>query len=71
LGKVLAVPTHVQKLNLIFTTKFIDSSFLITIMSWDYFNLSLATSQCQPRLLSITSVASGGLANQIAVFTSN
>jgi hypothetical protein len=30
--------------NLIFTTKFIDSSILITgtIISWDYLNLSLA-----------------------------
>ena len=28
--------------NLIFTTKFHDSSILITIISWDYFNLSLA-----------------------------
>jgi hypothetical protein len=28
--------------DLIFTTKFIDSSILITIISWDYLNLSLA-----------------------------
>ena len=28
--------------NLIFTTKFIDSSILITIISCDYLNLSLA-----------------------------
>jgi len=28
--------------NLIFTTKFIDSSILITIISWDYLNLLLA-----------------------------
>jgi hypothetical protein len=28
--------------NLIFTTKFNDSSILITIISWDYLNLSLA-----------------------------
>ena len=28
--------------NLIFTTKFIDSSILITVISWDYLNLSLA-----------------------------
>ena len=28
--------------NLIFTTKFNDSSILITIVSWDYLNLSLA-----------------------------
>jgi len=27
--------------NLIFTTKFNDSSILITIISWDYLNLSL------------------------------
>jgi len=31
----------------------------------------LATSQYQPRLSSITNVAPGGSANQIAVFTSN
>ena len=28
--------------NLIFTTKFNDSSILITIISWDYLNLTLA-----------------------------
>ena len=28
--------------NLIFTTEFNDSSILITIISWDYLNLSLA-----------------------------
>jgi hypothetical protein len=28
--------------NLIFTTKFNDSSILITIIPWDYLNLSLA-----------------------------
>jgi len=28
--------------NLIFTTKFNDSLILITIISWDYLNLSLA-----------------------------
>ena len=28
--------------NLIFTIKFNDSSILITIISWDYLNLSLA-----------------------------
>ena len=28
--------------NLIFTTKFNDSSILITIISWDYLNLSVA-----------------------------
>jgi len=28
--------------NLIFTTKFNDSSILITIIAWDYLNLSLA-----------------------------
>jgi hypothetical protein len=28
--------------NLIFTTKFNDSSILITIISWEYLNLSLA-----------------------------
>ena len=28
--------------NLIFTTKFNDSSILIKIISWDYLNLSLA-----------------------------
>jgi hypothetical protein len=28
--------------NLVFTIKFNDSSILITIISWDYLNLSLA-----------------------------
>jgi hypothetical protein len=41
--------------NLIFTTKFNDSSILITINSWDYLNFSVANeyvrkSQYQPRL---------------------
>ena len=45
----------------IFTTKFNDSLILITIISYDYFNLSLAmnmlvTSQNQPRLSSITKI---------------
>jgi hypothetical protein len=44
--------------NLTFTTKFNDSSIVITIISWDYLNLTLAneykTSQYQPRLSSIT-----------------
>ena len=45
--------------NLIFTTKFNDSSILITIISCDYLNLSwrmntLVMSQYQPRLSSIT-----------------
>jgi len=53
--------------NLIFTTKFNDSLILITIISWDYLNLLLATSQYQPRLISITNVAPG----EIAVFPSN
>ena len=56
--------------NLIFTTKFNESSILITctITSWDYLNL-LETSQYQPRLSSITNVAPGGSANQIAVYS--
>jgi hypothetical protein len=49
--------------NLISTTKFNDSSILISIISWDY----LATSQYQPKLSSITNVVPGGSANQIAV----
>ena len=36
--------------NFIFTTKFNNSSILITIISCDYFNFSLATSQYQTRL---------------------
>jgi len=49
--------------NLIFTTTFNDSSILITIISCDYLNLSLAdehvvTSQYQPRLSSMTKIFS-------------
>jgi len=47
--------------NLIFTTKFNDSSILITIISWEYLNMSLANEYVgdvpiptQPRLSSIT-----------------
>jgi len=57
--------------NLNFKTKFNDSSILILIMSWDYLNLSLATSKYQPRLSSIISFVPGGSANHIAVFASN
>ena len=63
--------------NLIFTTKCNDSSDLITIVSWDYLNLSLAKEylgdnhNTNPGHPSITNVAPGGSANQIAVFTSN
>jgi len=57
--------------NLILTTKNNDSSLLITIISWDYLNLSLATSQYQPRLSSKTNFAPAESANQIALFTSN
>ena len=62
--------------NIIFTTKLNDSSILITIISWDYLNLSLANeyvgiSQYQPTLSGITNVVPGRSANQIAVFTSN
>ena len=62
--------------NIIFTTKFNDSSILITIISCDYLNLSLAneyvgTSQYQTKLSCITNVVPGGSANQIAVFKSN
>jgi len=62
--------------NLMFTTKFNDFSVLISIISWDYLNLSLANEYAggvkyQPRLASITNVGSGVPANQIAVFTSN
>jgi len=62
--------------NSIFTTKFNDSSILITIISLDYLNLSLANEYVcegtiQPRLSSITNFSPGGSANQIAVFTSS
>ena len=62
--------------NLIFTTEFNDFSILISLISWDYLNVSLAMnmlakSQYQPRLSSITNVAPGVPANQIAVITSN
>ena len=43
-----------------------DFSILITIISWDYLNLSLATSEYQPSLSNITNVAQGRSANQIA-----
>jgi len=56
-----------KKLKIAFKEKFNDSSILVTIISWDYLNLS----QYQPRLSRITNVAPGGSANQIAVFTSN
>ena len=68
--------------NLNFKAKFNDSSILISIMSWDYLNLSLANeyvgdkistqSKYQPRLSRIIrSFVPGGSANHIALFTSN
>jgi hypothetical protein len=54
---------------LIFTTKFNNSSILITIISWDYLNLSLANGYVGDAS-NIISVAPGASANQIAVFTS-
>jgi len=63
--------------NLIFTAKFNDSSILITIISCDYLNLSLANEYVGDITIPtqfikyITNVAPGGSANQIAVFTSN
>ena len=57
--------------NIIFTAKFNDSSILITIFSWDYFNLLLAMLEYQPSLSSMANIALGGSANQIAVLTSN
>jgi hypothetical protein len=50
----------------IFTTKFNNSSILITIISWDYLNLSLANGYVGDAS-NIISVAPGASANQIAV----
>ena len=66
------VPDH-----LIFTTTFNDSSILITIISWDYLNVSFANEYIGDVTIPIqvikhkTTIALGGSANQIAVFTSN
>jgi hypothetical protein len=60
--------------NLIFKTKFNDSSILITIISCDFYRWrmnTLVTSQYQPRLSSITNIFSRWLANQIEIFKSN
>jgi hypothetical protein len=56
--------------NLISQTKFNHSLIQIKIISWDYLNLSLATSQYQNRLYCITWVAQGRSTNQIAVNSS-
>jgi hypothetical protein len=62
--------------DLIFTTKFNDSLILITIVLWNYLNVSLvneyvAEVTIPTQLSSITNAAPGGSAYQIAVFTSN
>ena len=63
--------------NLIFTTKFNDSSILITIISWDYLNSSLANEfvgdvTIPTQVIKYNQIFSpGGSANQIAIFTSN
>jgi hypothetical protein len=41
-AKTISLPNFVWETNLIFTTKFNDSSIIITIISCDYLNLSLA-----------------------------
>ena len=63
--------------NLIFTTKFNDSSILFTIISWDYLNSSLANEYVgdvtiPTQVIKYNQIFSpGGSANQIAIFTSN
>ena len=63
--------------NLILTTKFNDSSILITIISWYYLNLSFADEYVgdvtiPTQVIKLNKKNSpGGSANQIAVFTSN
>ena len=52
--------------NLIFTTKFNDSSILITITSWDYFSVM---NEYVDEITIPTEVIRS--ANQVAVFTSN
>ena len=57
--------------NLFLATKFNDSLILVTIISWDYLNLSLANEYVgdvtiPTRLSSITNAAPGGSANQNA-----
>jgi hypothetical protein len=59
--------------NLIFTTQFND---LITIISWDYLNLSLANEYVgdvtiPTQVTKYNYFFPAGSANQIAVFTSN
>ena len=63
--------------NLIFTTKFNDSSILITIITCDYLNLSLTDEHVGDVIIPTQVIrynhffSPGGLANQIAVFKSN
>ena len=62
--------------NLIFTTKFNDSLISITIISWDYLNMSLANEYVgevtiPTQVIKYNQCCPGGSANQIAVFTSN
>jgi hypothetical protein len=54
--------------NLIFTTKFNDSSILITIISWDYLNFSVMNEYVGDITIPTEVIRS---ANQIAIFTSN
>ena len=62
--------------NIIFTIKFNDCSILITIISWDYLNLSLANEYVgdvtiPTQVTKYNYFFPAGSANQIAVFTSN
>jgi hypothetical protein len=54
------------------TTKFNDSEILVTIISWNYLNLSVANEYIGHVTIpyNMTNVAPGRSANQIAVFTS-
>ena len=70
-SKMLYIPN-----NLIFTTKFNDSSILITIISCDYLNLSLANAYVGEVTIPTQVIEynkknyPSGSANQIAVFKS-
>ena len=63
--------------NLIFATKFNDSSILITIISCDYLNLSLADEHVGDVTIPTQVIKynqnflQAGLANQIEIFKSN
>jgi hypothetical protein len=57
--------------NLIFTTKFNDSSILITIISCDYLNLSLADEHVGGVIIPTQVIEHNKKANQIEIFKSN